>query len=500
MPKQLPAIEIHDENARIVKGWGTVDVFDKANERLPIEEFKRIMPVIMKRGGLVMNRHSNQPSGKILNYEFKMKDTPSGPKEGVYLTTEVFKDFGSDDEVWEAIKKGDTEGFSFGGKNNLEEMDFSKGVSQKTLKGLEGFEFSYVPKGMNQEATIEEVNYIAKEDTGEDGETSQDSDHYHLYRIDGNRNGKTLETLPRETDEHIHNINNGIVQEENEHSHKLSRKLVNKEIVKKPFAGFSDFKACERANQDKDDPSAFCGFLQSRVEKIEEEFEKEKIQKKEDLTIEKVEKVDSNDKKENKSQSKHNLILLNSDNKCEKFIKNSILNKNMEEDKNKKPQEEVTKVEEAPIAADTPSENPMERIEEKLDKLIEVISNAQKVEEPIEVEKVDDEDEEDKPVEKEGDGEEVKLPQSEGEEVSQDKPAEGANTDEPKANFLEKEGIEKIKTDMKNEIMKELVNKKANTPRPGVVSNNILKGTKVNNKVAKNSIEANKMIREAGLR
>ena len=85
MPKQVPSIEIHDESARIVKGWGTVDVFDKANERLPIEEFKRIMPIIMKRGGIIMNRHTNQTAGKILNYEFKMKETPEGQKEGVYL-------------------------------------------------------------------------------------------------------------------------------------------------------------------------------------------------------------------------------------------------------------------------------------------------------------------------------------------------------------------------------------------------------------------------------
>ncbi len=254
MPTQVPSIEIHDENARIVKGWGTVDIFDNADERLPMEEFERIMPVIIKRGGLIMNSHTNQTAGKILNYEFKDKDTDDGVKKGLYLTTEAFRDFDSDDETWRAIKDGEIEGFSFGGRNRKQpELDFSKGVTRKTLKGLEGFEFSYVPKGCNKESTIEEINYIAKsddvkvekEDNNEEGETSTDSDHYHLYRIDGQGNGKTLGTLPRETEEHTHNIDTGIVQLENGHSHELVRKLVKKEKVAKVIKGFAGFEKSE---------------------------------------------------------------------------------------------------------------------------------------------------------------------------------------------------------------------------------------------------------------
>jgi hypothetical protein len=511
MPTQVPKIEIHDENARIVKGFGTVDVFDNANERLPIDEFKRIMPVIMKRGGLIMNRHTNQSVAKILNYEFKMKDTPVGPREGVYLTTEVFKDFGSDDQVWADIKKGEVEGFSFGGKNNREELDFSKGLTQKVLKELEGFEFSYVPKGCNKEATIEEVNFIAKEDKPikkEDGETSTDSDHYHLYRIDESGDGKTLGTLPRETEEHTHLIESGIVVLENGHSHELIRMLVNK--VKKGFAGFKDFDACVSANQDKDDPKAFCGFLQARVEKIEKEYEsdeKKKIENTSDSTKTEHKESDTDDKIEKESQSKDDLTLLNRDNKDETYIKKNILNKNMAEEETKKPEDEkkVEKVEEAPMAADSvPTEDPMAVLSSKMDKIIELLS-VNKVEEPVEVvkekevEKEEDEEKDkdkDKDVEKEGDGEEVKLPESEGDEVSQDKPAEGAVSDKPEANFLEKEGIEKIKEDMKADIMKELINKKADTPRAGIKTNEIKK-TEI--AAPKTSIEANKMIKAAGL-
>lgn len=420
-PKQVPVVEIHDENARIVKGWGTVDVFDKANERLPIDEFKRIMPIIMKRGGIVMNRHTNQPAGRILNYQFLMKDTPEGQKEGVYLETEVYKDFGSDDEIWDGIKKGEIEGFSFGGKNNLEDVEFSKGVSQKTLKGLEGFEFSYVPKGCNQEATIEEVNYIAKED------------------------------------------------------------------VVKPFAGFEDFAACERANQDKDDPAAFCAYLKERVEKIEKEYKNEKTEE-----SEKTENTD--DKTLSKSVS-----TLNTDTKKdESFIKNKVLNKNMAEEEDKKDEtkkEETKKVEDVPMAANTeaPTEDPVARIEAKIDQLISVLSNTNKADE----EEDKKPKEEDKDVEKEGDGEKVKLPESEGDETSQAKPAEGGKGDEGGANFLEKEGIAKIKEDVKNQIMKELIDNKADTPRPAVKSNDIQKSKKTEE--PKNFAEANRTVKRMGL-
>lgn len=33
-----------------------------------------------------------------------------------------------------------------------------------------------------------------------------------------------------------------------------------------PFAGYKDFDACVRANQDKDDPNAYCGSIQNQVE------------------------------------------------------------------------------------------------------------------------------------------------------------------------------------------------------------------------------------------
>ena len=33
-----------------------------------------------------------------------------------------------------------------------------------------------------------------------------------------------------------------------------------------PFAGYKDFKDCERKNQDKSSPSGFCAWLRKKVE------------------------------------------------------------------------------------------------------------------------------------------------------------------------------------------------------------------------------------------
>lgn len=424
-PKQVPQIEIHDETARIVKGWGTVDIFDKAGERLPIEEFKRIMPVIMDRGGVITDRHSNRVVGKILNYVFKMKDTPEGPKEGVYLTTKCYDNFKTDTEVWNAIKKGDYEGFSFGGRNHLEESSFKDGNLKKILKGLEGFEFSYVPKGCNQESTFDEINYLAKEDKSieEEGETSNDAGHYHLYKMDEKGMGKTLGTLPREADDHTHEIVQGVVQAINNHDHKLIRMLVE------------------------------------RTEKTYNDENK---------------KTEEKDNSVDKTYTPNDSTLLNSSKNTQTFIKNNGLNKTMVE-------KDVNKNE------DTNSqENSMSLLINKMDKVIDLLS-VKKIEEdevpekdkdekkPEVVEKVEDEKDEDKPkdeVEKEGDGEKVKLEEDAGAKAEAAKPAEGGQGDKPGANFLQKEDFDKAKEEMKKEILKEMnFNMKASTPRSQMPTN-----------------------------
>jgi hypothetical protein len=161
-PKQIDQMEILNQEDRIFKSWATVEIKDREGDLLPISEFKKVMPIIMKRGGPLMDRHSNKQVGKILNYEFAQKETKEGPKEGLLLTNIVYKDYKLDDMVWDGVKNNIYKGLSFGGLNKKIDTKFEKGDLTKVLTDLEGFEFSLVPGMGNQEATMTEVNFLAK--------------------------------------------------------------------------------------------------------------------------------------------------------------------------------------------------------------------------------------------------------------------------------------------------------------------------------------------------
>jgi len=388
-------------------------------------------------------------------FEFKNKETPEGPKEGVYLTCQIYKDYEMDDAVWEMIKGDLIKGLSFGGQNHEEEIKFEKGSDPTSiLTKLSGFEFSVVPGMGNQEATMDEVNFLAKSNIKkEDGETSQDSAHYHLYRMDEDGEGKTLGTLPRETEEHTHKIVQGVVQVENGHSHRLIRKLVDKEEVTKPFAGFKDFDACVSANQDKDNPSAFCAFLKDRVEKVEEEYK---------------EKTDHSDDKLDKSNvTPRGMTLPSSSEKGGSFIKNDEPVRLMEA-------KTVKKVDEETSEENNSVEERLARMEQMMNEMMDRLSTAANTENK---EGHMDEEEEEEEVTKEGDGEKVTLPKTADEKVQDESPAEGAETDEVK--FVEKDVAGLIKKQVAKEVaeIKKALNlTKETTPRMGLEKSLVNKG------------------------
>ena len=207
MHEQFPLDEIYDDQMRIARGWGSVEIFDKDNQMLPMSEFKKILPVIMKRGGVIIDQHSNRVIGKALNYEFK--EHPEAKEEGCLLTYSIFDDFDLDDSVWKEIKSGERTGLSFGGRNHLKDYVFDKksGLTKEILRKLEGYEFSSVKKPANPLALNTEVNMIAKSEKGD----------------------------------------------------------VKLEEIQKPFAEYKDFADCVAHNKDKDNPQAFCAFLHHKV-------------------------------------------------------------------------------------------------------------------------------------------------------------------------------------------------------------------------------------------
>lgn len=219
MSEQYPLTEILNNDERIFSSWATVDIIDKHGERIPIEEFKPILPIMFKRGADIMDSHSNKKVGKWINYQFKDKDGIPA----LLLTGIINRDYKLDDLVWNNILNGKYSGTSFGGSALKRESGFYKGKPEHLLKELEGYEFSVVEKPANQGATMETINYIAKAE----GE-------------------------------------------------KLTSKAFL-ETVSKPFAGFTNFDDCVRQSKEKENPSAYCATIMHKVEETDKEFEQPEL-------------------------------------------------------------------------------------------------------------------------------------------------------------------------------------------------------------------------------
>jgi len=152
--REMDKAEVLNENERIFRAWGSVEVKDKQGEIIPIDALKKVMYVVMDRGGVLLDSHTNRPVGKILNYEIREKDG----RPGVLLTCKIFNHYSLDDEVWNRIKSGEYTGLSMGGKKKK----VIDGGDAKILQDVEAYEFSVVRQPANPEATIEAVNMMAK--------------------------------------------------------------------------------------------------------------------------------------------------------------------------------------------------------------------------------------------------------------------------------------------------------------------------------------------------
>jgi len=148
-----------DKQRRIFSGWGSVQIVDRQGDLIPIEEFKPVMEILMRRGAPVMDSHTNHQVGRIIDYEFK--NTPDG-KPGLYLTAEIFHDFPTDDEVWQKILDGKYTGFSLGGKAGIKKPICNDKGCYNLLGNIEVWEFSIVERPANQLALIEQKNELAK--------------------------------------------------------------------------------------------------------------------------------------------------------------------------------------------------------------------------------------------------------------------------------------------------------------------------------------------------
>ena len=413
-PKQIDALEILNEDDRIFKSWGTVEVRDKEGQMIPMDEIKKIMPTLMDRGGIITDRHSNRVVAKILNFEYLKKETPEGLKDGIYITGKVFKNYQIDDMVWEGIKSGIYKGLSFGGRNHQLDIKYEKGLSTEVLKQLEGLEYALVPGMGNQEATMEEINYFAKCDKE--------------LRIEGIVKKELNDADKKELEEENEKIRENGKSEEAKKQHK--------------------FKPAKFTHPNGHPRCLICGD----EERVGGTCEGKIIEK----------RCDTDDKDKEKTLTKNNLSLSQSSDKAEKYLKKSDLNNNMEE--NVKKEGEVI---ETPATPEAPT-NPMEEIKNMLSQILQAVSTPAPAPAAPAIPVAKEEDEEkDKDKDKDEDvdkEEKVTLPKTPEEETGEGKPAEGEEKD--KVKFVEKKDLDVMKNEMIAEIKKGLLNVSVSTPRP----------------------------------
>ena len=163
------------DNKRIVKGHITVEVVDRQNEFIAVDEVMAIIKNYFDIYPAIHDWHSNRPVGKAISYcKSKIDEHPS-----VYIEAEIYKKDGVTlyDRVWEKITKGEYTGFSMGGASLVREPIVKNGKLIHNLKSLELYEISVCPLPANPLAVFDYVNDFAKS-TGMEIRSADDGRQY----------------------------------------------------------------------------------------------------------------------------------------------------------------------------------------------------------------------------------------------------------------------------------------------------------------------------------
>ena len=151
------------KNARCFAGWASVELVNRQGDMVEIGAFQKALDFFMASGASMMNQHNNRRVGSWINYELRNKMCSDGvERPAVYLGGIVFKGQRIYDNVWEKVCRKEYADLSIG----ADPRDQGKACSAKTcwnvVKNMDLFEVSPVEVGANQEANIEEVNVLAK--------------------------------------------------------------------------------------------------------------------------------------------------------------------------------------------------------------------------------------------------------------------------------------------------------------------------------------------------
>lgn len=92
------------KESREFTSWGSVEVVDSQGDKISMEDLKQKMPIVMRRGGVILYGHSNRHVGRLTKYNFQNKDVDGEAVPGILLDGQIFNDYKIDDMAWEAIQ------------------------------------------------------------------------------------------------------------------------------------------------------------------------------------------------------------------------------------------------------------------------------------------------------------------------------------------------------------------------------------------------------------
>ncbi len=144
------------KESREFGGFASVKLIDKQGDLVPIAELMKVMGTLMKRGASIIDSHSNYVCGKILAYEERPTPPPDS-KPGIWIKAQIYDDYASDDEVWNAITRGEIKGFSIGGRSTKSHKECDETSCYRVLDKFELFEVSVCRVPANPQAVITEV-------------------------------------------------------------------------------------------------------------------------------------------------------------------------------------------------------------------------------------------------------------------------------------------------------------------------------------------------------
>lgn len=161
------------ENAaeRLLVTWASVDIKDKAGEKIPIEDIIEQQETLLKRNGPVSDTHTNKIIGQTI--AFKVLEHPKSKTLGVLHLQRFFDDYDIDNQIWSEIVSGERTGSSVGGYRQGVKQGYDE-VTDEPVVELQDFtqlETASVVDPCNPLALNEAFSVVAKSNSTKVSET-----------------------------------------------------------------------------------------------------------------------------------------------------------------------------------------------------------------------------------------------------------------------------------------------------------------------------------------